>query len=104
MSAKTQQAELVLYYRNRMRDILQMRNNLAQDDLEYVVNKINKMSDERLKECITSLLGWGDDERAELETFCAIAIELMKDATPYKLRNAARTVELRYLNRKLGDK
>jgi len=43
------------------------------------------------------LIGWGDDERAELETFCAIALEVMKQASPSKLREAALRVELRFL-------
>lgn len=36
------------------------------------------------------------EERAELETLCAIAIELIKSASPSKLREAGRIVEIRY--------
>jgi hypothetical protein len=36
------------------------------------------------------------DERVELETLCAIAIELIKSASPSKLRDAGRIVEIRY--------
>lgn len=36
------------------------------------------------------------EERIELETLCAIAIELIKSASPSKLREAGRIVELRY--------
>lgn len=36
------------------------------------------------------------DERVELETLCSIAIELIKSASPSKLRDAGRIVELRY--------
>lgn len=37
-----------------------------------------------------------DHDRADLETFCAIAVELIKSASPYKLREAARNVEIRH--------
>lgn len=35
-------------------------------------------------------------ERVEIETLCAIAIELIKSASPYRLREAARIVEIRF--------
>lgn len=35
-------------------------------------------------------------ERVEIETLCAIAIELIKSASLYRLREAARIVEIRY--------
>ena len=41
------------------------------------------------------------DERIELETLCAIAIELIKSASPSKLREAGRIVELRNLAKKI---
>lgn len=37
----------------------------------------------------------------ELQTFCAIAIELMKTATPSRLRDAARLVEMRHITKGL---
>ncbi len=46
-------------------------------------------------------LWWGDDERAEVETFVAIAIEVMKRTNVSKLRECARIVELRYLSHDL---
>ena len=36
------------------------------------------------------------EERIEIETLCAIAVELIKSASPYRLREAARNVELRH--------
>jgi len=39
------------------------------------------------------------DERIEIETLCALGIELIKSASPYKLREAGRLVEIRYLNK-----
>lgn len=80
----------------RMRELLQQRAALPREDLEYVVETVAKLKDERLKACIAELIGWGDDERAELETFVAIAIEVMKKTNVSKLRDAAMTVELRY--------
>lgn len=42
-----------------------------------------------------------EDAHEDLQTFCAIAIELMKSATPYKLREAARNVEIRHRTKEL---
>lgn len=63
-----------------------------------------------LKEQIETAIHWADrckdilskdviepDERVELGTLCAIAIELIKSASPSKLREAGRIVEMRYL-------
>lgn len=80
----------------RMRQIVQMRGSLQRDDLEYVVSAAAKLKDVRLQQCIADLIGWGDDERAELETFVAIAIEVMRKTNPSKLREAARIVEMKY--------
>ncbi|NDD54220.1 hypothetical protein EBZ39_10155, partial [bacterium] len=56
-----------------------------------------RLKDARLKACVADLIGWGDEERAEIETFVAIAIEVMKRTNVSKLREAARVVELRHL-------
>ena len=70
---------------------------LFRSDLEYVVEKVASLKDKRLQECVAELIGWGDEERAELETFVAIAIEVMKRTRVSSLRECARIVELRYL-------
>lgn len=36
------------------------------------------------------------DDRIEVETLCALAVELIKSASPYRLREAGRLVEIRY--------
>lgn len=36
------------------------------------------------------------EERIEISTLCAIAVELIKSASPYKLRESGRNVELRF--------
>jgi hypothetical protein len=82
---------------NRMKELIQNRAALNRDDLEYVVERVAKLRDERLQQCVAELIGWGDDERAELETFVAIAIEVMKRTNISKLRECARIVELRFL-------
>lgn len=82
---------------DRMRELLQQRKSLPRADLEYVAQAVDRLRDERLKACVAELIGWGDDERAEIETFVAIAIEVMKRTNVSKLREAARVVELRYL-------
>jgi hypothetical protein len=82
-----------------MRELLQERATLPREDLEYVVERVSKLKDDRLKACVAELIGWSDDDRAELETFVAIAIEVMKGTSVSKLRDAAMKVELRfYLN------
>ena len=50
----------------RMVGLIQQRANLPREDLEYVVEAVAKLKDERLKACVAELIGWGDDERAEL--------------------------------------
>lgn len=92
-----EQKALADYWAGKCIDMLQERNNLSRDDLEYLAEKANSLRDERMKACIATLIGWGDEERAELETFCAIAIELMRSATKSRLREAMAKVELRSL-------
>ena len=83
----------------RMTHLLQQRAALPREDLEYLVERVAKLKDARMQMCIAELIGWSDDTRAEIETFIAIAIELMKKASVSSLRSATRTVELRYLMR-----
>lgn len=97
MNAIEHKEKLIVYWNNKIRELLQDRNNLKRDDLEYLVSKIEHFKDDRLKQCVTTLIGWGDDERTELETFCAVALELMEDARPSRIREAHRRVETRYL-------
>ena len=80
----------------RLREILQLRARPSNADLAYAVEKLDKMKDERLRDIFLTAIGWGDDERAEIETFLAIAIEVMRQTNVSKLRAAATTVELRY--------
>lgn len=88
----------------RMRELIQLRCSLPRDDLEYVAQQCAKLKDARLQACVAELIGWGDDERAQIETFAAIAIEVMRKTNPSKLREAARVVELRYMSKKLQEK
>lgn len=83
----------------RMRELLQMRAALPEDDMDYLVEKLDRMKDERLKSCVAQLIGWGDDERAEVETFVAIAIEVMRRTNVGKLRECARLVEMKFYMR-----
>jgi len=93
--------DFVLEQSRRMKHLVQQRATLEREDLEYVVECVAKMKDARLQECIAELIGWGDDERAEIETFIAIAIEVMRRTNVSKLRECARIVELRYLAKEL---
>lgn len=78
------------------KEALQGRGNLSREDLEYVAQKIATLRDERLKQCITELIGWDDDLRAKLETAAAISVEVIKEANPSKLVTIAKRVEFRF--------
>lgn len=97
MSALQDKDLLIAHWTRRVKELLQDRSNLDADDLAYVAEKAGTMRDDRLGACITELIGWGTEERAELETFCAIAIELMRYANPSTIRAAARVVEIKHL-------
>lgn len=86
-----------------MRELIQQRAALSRPDLEYVVETVAKLKDERLKACVAELIGWGDEERAELETFVAVAIEVMRKTNPSKIRDAARLVHIRHLMKEKTD-
>jgi hypothetical protein len=83
----------------RMSELLQQRAAIPREDLEYLVERVAKLKDERLQAAVAGLIGWGDEERAEIETFVAIAIEVMKKTNVSKLRDAAQLVEIRYLTK-----
>lgn len=85
----------------RMHQLIQSRAWLPQEDIEYVAETTSKMKDPRFKACVAELIGWGTEERAELETFVAIALEVMGKTTITRIREAAQTVNLRHLVRDL---
>ncbi len=91
---------LLIYYTNRSTAIMRGRGNLSREDLEYVAEAASKLKDKRLQECIAELIGWGDDERSELETLLAIGFEAMKLCSPSRLREAAMRVSLKYYMKK----
>lgn len=92
-------ADFVAEQAERMIELLQRRASIPREDLEYLVEHVAKLKDARLQYAVAGLIGWGDEERAEIETFVAIAIEVMKRTNVSKLRDAAQIVELRYLMR-----
>lgn len=94
-------ARFVATQSQRMRYLLLERATLTQDDLEYVVEAVAKLKDEKLKGCIANLIGWGDEERAEVETFVAIALEVLKKTNVSKIQEAARVVHLKVLMKEL---
>ena len=93
--------DFVTQQARRMHHLLRDRAALPPEELEYVVQAIEKLKDERLKACIAELIGWGDDERAEIETFVAIAIEVLKKTNVSKIREAARVVNLKVLMKEM---
>ena len=94
-------ADFVAQQAKRMIALLRERAALPPDDLAYVVERVASLKDERLKACIAELIGWGDDERAEVETFVAISIEVLARTTTSRIREAATTVHLRSLMREM---
>lgn len=91
---------LLTYYSNRSTALMRGRGNLDREDLEYLAQVATKLRDERLKACIAELIGWGDEERSELETLLAIGFEAMKLCSPSRLREAAMRVSLKYYMKK----
>ena len=91
---------LLAFYTNRSTAITRGRGNLSREDLEYVAEAASKLKDKRLQECIAELIGWGDDERSELETLLAIGFEAMKLCSPSRLREAAMRASLKYYMKK----
>lgn len=79
-----------------MYDLLRQRSSVERDDLEYLAERIDKFKDARLKAIIAELIGWGDEERAEIETFVAIAIEVLRKTNLSKIRACTAIVEARY--------
>lgn len=83
----------------RLKQHLQERNNLSREDLEYLVEKVATLKDERLQSCIATLIGWGDEERAELETFMAVSLQVLRKTRPSVVEDACRVVEIRSLSK-----
>ena len=77
--------------------LLRQRAAIPRAELEYLVERVERLRDPRLQAAVVGLIGWGDEERAEIETFVAISIEVMRRSTVSRIREAARIVELRYL-------
>lgn len=96
MGAIDDKKQLLRQWTARTSALICDRNNLTHDDLQYVMSKVSVLKDERLKSCIADLIGWGDEERAELVAFCATALTVMEDSPPSRLRDAVRKVEMRY--------
>lgn len=95
-------ADFVRGYADTVHRMLRERAALPREELEYVVGAVSKLKDERLKAGVAGLIGWSDDDRAELETLFAVAIEVLKTTNLTKIRRAVQTVELRYYMRDVG--
>lgn len=90
-----QYGKFIEFWTGRSKEILHYKGDLTDDEKAHLYDVLPKLKDEKLKNIITGLIGWGDDERAELETFCAIALEVMKRAGPKIVSEAAMIVDLR---------
>jgi len=89
--------DYVAKYSQFVHRLLRERAAIPREELEYLASAADKLKDERLKSAIAGLIGWSDDDRAEIETFFAVAIEVMKDTNLSKIRKAVQTDEIRYL-------
>lgn len=88
--------DFVAHLSNRVYDLLRQRASVGRDDLEYLVERAAKLKDQRMQQIIAELIGWSDDDRAELETILAISIEVLKKTSVSRLREATRIVEIRH--------
>lgn len=95
--------ELISQFTRRCIELLHLRGNLSRDDLEYTVETISKLKDERLKSCVATLIGWGDEERAEIETMLAVGLEVMRLSNTSKLREATLRVSLKHYTKALRN-
>lgn len=104
VGSKEYHDSLIKYYSVRRTALMHGRGNLSRDDLEYLMVAASKLKDERLKQCIAELVGWGDEERAELETMLALGCEAMRLCSSSRMREAAMRVSLKYyMKEKLND-
>ena len=104
VGSKEYHDSLIKYYSVRCTALMHGRGNLSRDDLEYLMTAASKLKDERLKQCIAELVGWGDEERSELETMLALGCEAMRLCSPSRMREAAMRVSLKYyMKEKLND-
>lgn len=86
------------FWANRMYELVKIKADLTEDEKAYLVEKLESMRDEKLKSIIVGLMGWGDDERAEVQTYVAVTLELLQRATPSAVKEACRIVEIRSLS------
>lgn len=93
--------QLIKHYAVRCTALAHCKGNLSRDDLEYLAEVASKLKDTRLKQCIAELIGWGDEERAELETMLALGYEAMRLCNPSRMREAAIRVGLKYHMREI---
>lgn len=92
---------LANYLSARCTELLRHKGDLTDDEKAYLFDKLETMKDEKLKSIITGLVGWGDDERAELETTISVLLQVMRTATPKQIRSAAMTVEYQSLMKQI---
>lgn len=97
MMTKDDKPGFCAFWAERMYEVLRQKGDLTDEEKTYLMDKLESMKDEKLKSIIVGLIGWGDEERGEVETFVAIGIELFKSATLSNIREAVRVVELRSL-------
>lgn len=89
-------SHIIAQIAKELKETLRGRGNLTPEDEKYVVENLDSITDQRLKECVGQLLGWDDVQRGKLETAMSIFIELCKISSASKLATAAKNAEVRF--------
>lgn len=89
-------SQIIAQIANELRETLRGRGNLTPEDEKYVVDNLDSIADQRLKECVGQLLGWDEEQRSKIETAVSIFIELCKLSSARKLVTAAKNAEVRF--------
>lgn len=104
MSAHDKKDEFVVNWANTILGIIRSRNTLNREELEDCVQRVAKLRDPVLQQYVATLIGWGDQERAELIHFSMVALELMKRTRPSVVIDVHKMVEMRHRMRNLTPK
>lgn len=79
-----------------VKEALRGKGNLTPEDEAYVIQQLDSITDQRLKECIGQLLGWDEEQRAKLETAMAVFFSLLKMSPAKRIIAAAQVVEVSF--------
>lgn len=101
MGAHDEKDKFVTEWATKVLGIVRGRNTLSREELEDCVQRASKLRDPVLQGYIANLIGWGDQDRAELIHFCMVALELMKRTRPSVVIETHKTIEIRHRMRQI---